>query len=187
MPSAPQLDATGRPLRDLRISVTDRCNFRCGYCMPGDVYGEKYRFLPRTEILSFEEIERLARLFASLGATKLRVTGGEPLIRHALPALIERLAAIEEVEDLALTTNGYLLADLAQPLKDAGDFVAGKVIGHEVDVTRSIEALGIDGNDGAADENGVDALGFEMGGDKLPEFIFAAGRPVGRRGRAASS
>jgi cyclic pyranopterin phosphate synthase len=118
--SVPHLDAVGRPLRDLRISVTDRCNFRCSYCMPGDVYGEKYRFLPRTEILSFEEIERLTRLFVSLGATKLRVTGGEPLIRHELPALIERLAAIEEVEDLALTTNGYLLADLAGPLKDAG-------------------------------------------------------------------
>ena len=120
MTSAPQLDATGRPLRDLRISVTDRCNFRCAYCMPGDVYGEKYRFLPRREILSFEEIERLARLFVSLGATKLRVTGGEPLIRHQLPRLIERLAAIDGVEDLALTTNGYLLADLAQSLKDAG-------------------------------------------------------------------
>jgi len=118
--SVPHLDAVGRPLRDLRISVTDRCNFRCSYCMPGDVYGEKYRFLPRTEILSFEEIERLARLLVSLGATKLRVTGGEPLIRHELPALIERLAAIEEVEDLALTTNGYLLADFARPLKDAG-------------------------------------------------------------------
>jgi cyclic pyranopterin phosphate synthase len=118
--SAPQLDATGRPLRDLRISVTDRCNFRCGYCMPGDVYGGKYRFLPRSEILSFEEIERLTRLFVSLGATKLRVTGGEPLIRHQLPKLIERLALIEGVEDLALTTNGYLLSDLAQSLKDAG-------------------------------------------------------------------
>ena len=88
--------------------------------MPGDVYGEKYRFLPRTEILSFEEIERLTRLFVSLGATKLRVTGGEPLIRHQLPALIQRLSGIEGVEDLALTTNGYLLAHLAQPLKDAG-------------------------------------------------------------------
>jgi cyclic pyranopterin phosphate synthase len=118
--SPPQLDATGRPLRDLRISVTDRCNFRCLYCMPGDVRGEKYRFLPRREILSFEEIERLVRLLVSLGATKLRVTGGEPLIRHQLPALIERLARIEEVEDLALTTNGHLLADLAGRLKEAG-------------------------------------------------------------------
>jgi cyclic pyranopterin phosphate synthase len=88
--------------------------------MPGDVYGEKYRFLPRREILSFEEIERLARLFVSLGATKLRVTGGEPLIRHQLPTLIERLAVIDGVEDLALTTNGYLLVDLAEPLKEAG-------------------------------------------------------------------
>jgi cyclic pyranopterin phosphate synthase len=88
--------------------------------MPGDGCGEKYQFLPRREILSFEEIERLVRLFVSLGATKLRVTGGEPLIRHELPRLIERLAAIDEVEDLALTTNGYYLAELAQPLKDAG-------------------------------------------------------------------
>ena len=120
MSSAPQLDATGRPLRDLRISVTDRCNFRCTYCMPGDTYGEEYRFLPRSEILSFEEIERLTRLFVSLGATKLRVTGGEPLIRHQLPRLIERLAGIDGVEDLALTTNGYLLAELAEPLKEAG-------------------------------------------------------------------
>jgi len=118
--SAPQLDATGRPLRDLRISVTDRCNFRCNYCMPGDVHGEKYRFLPRQEILSFEEIERLTRLLVSLGATKLRVTGGEPLIRHQLPTLIERLAGIAGVEDLALTTNGYLLPHLAEPLQEAG-------------------------------------------------------------------
>jgi cyclic pyranopterin phosphate synthase len=88
--------------------------------MPGDVYGEKHRFLPRTEILSFEEIERLARLFVSLGATKLRVTGGEPLIRHQISTLIQRLSGIEGVEDLALTTNGYLLAHLAQPLKEAG-------------------------------------------------------------------
>jgi cyclic pyranopterin phosphate synthase len=88
--------------------------------MPGDVYGGKYRFLPRSEILSFEEIERLTRLFVSLGATKLRVTGGEPLIRHQLPKLIERLARIEGAEDLALTTNGYLLAEMVQSLKDAG-------------------------------------------------------------------
>ena len=120
MTSTPQLDATGRPLRDLRISVTDRCNFRCAYCMPGDLYGEQYRFLLRDEILSFEEVERLARLFVSLGATKLRVTGGEPLLRHQLPKLIDRLAAIDGVEDLALTTNGYLLAERAQPLKNAG-------------------------------------------------------------------
>jgi len=118
--STPQLDTAGRPLRDLRISVTDRCNFRCSYCMPGDGYGEKYRFLARDEILSFEEIGRLARLFVSLGATKLRVTGGEPLIRHQLPSLIQRLAAIDGVEDLALTTNGYLLAERTRPLKNAG-------------------------------------------------------------------
>jgi cyclic pyranopterin phosphate synthase len=118
--STSELDAIGRPLRALRISVTDRCNFRCTYCMPKDGNGRKYRFLPRNEILSFEEIERLTRLLVSLGATKLRLTGGEPLIRHQLPRLIERLAAIEGVEDLALTTNGFLLADLAPSLRDAG-------------------------------------------------------------------
>jgi cyclic pyranopterin phosphate synthase len=107
-------------MRDLRISVTDRCNFRCSYCMPGDRYGRRHRFLLRDEILSFEEIERLVRLFVSLGATKLRVTGGEPLIRHQLPKLIERLGELEGVEDLALTTNGYLLAERARPLKNAG-------------------------------------------------------------------
>ncbi len=113
-------DRFGRRLRDIRVSVTDRCNFRCPYCMPAEVYGERYEFLPRPEILTFEEIERLARLFGSLGATKLRITGGEPLVRAKLPNLIERLAAIDMVEDLTLTTNAYLLAKMAQPLKDAG-------------------------------------------------------------------
>ncbi len=113
-------DAYGRPLRDLRISVTDRCNFRCPYCMPREVYGERYRFLPRPQILSFEEIERLARIFVGLGARKLRLTGGEPLLRAELPRLVARLAALEGVEDLALTTNGHLLADQAQVLADAG-------------------------------------------------------------------
>jgi cyclic pyranopterin phosphate synthase len=119
--SAPALpDAFGRPLRDLRISVTDRCNFRCPYCMPAEVFGERYQFLPRPEVLTFEEIERLARLFVSLGARKIRLTGGEPLVRHDLPLLVSRLAAIPGVEDLALTTNGFLLAEHAQALADAG-------------------------------------------------------------------
>ncbi|CAI8053702.1 GTP 3',8-cyclase [Geodia barretti] len=113
-------DRFGRRLRDIRVSVTDRCNFRCPYCMPAEIYGERYEFLPRPEILTFEEIERLARLFGSLGASKLRITGGEPLVRAKLPNLIERLAAIETVEDLTLTTNGFLLAKMAQSLKDAG-------------------------------------------------------------------
>ena len=114
------LDALDRPLRDLRISVTDRCNFRCTYCMPEEIFGEKYQFLPRKEILSFEEIERLVRLFAEHGATKLRITGGEPLLRVDLPDLIERVAKIPGVEDLALTTNATLLPRQAQALADAG-------------------------------------------------------------------
>src|SRR5215831_16199559 len=103
-------DRRGRPLHDLRISVTDRCNFRCPYCMPAEIYGERYEFLPRAEILSFEELERLARVFTSLGVEKLRLTGGEPLLRAELPELVRRLAALPSAPDLALTTNGYLLA-----------------------------------------------------------------------------
>ena len=118
--SAQVKDKFERPLRDLRISVTDRCNFRCPYCMPADVFGKDYAFLPKQEILSFEELERLARAFAALGVRKLRLTGGEPLLRQELPKLIERLARIEGLEDLSLTTNGSKLAEWARPLKDAG-------------------------------------------------------------------
>ena len=107
-------------MRDLRISVTDRCNFRCTYCMPAEIFGESYQFLPKEEILSFEEIARLARIFVGLGVNKLRITGGEPLLRIDLHRLVAMLAAIEGVEDLTLTTNGYLLAQQAQQLKDAG-------------------------------------------------------------------
>ena len=114
------LDKFGRPMRDLRISVTDRCNFRCTYCMPAEIFGESYQFLPKEEILSFEEITRLARIFVDLGVKKLRITGGEPLLRNDLPSLVAMLAGIEGVEDLTLTTNGYLLAQQAQSLKDAG-------------------------------------------------------------------
>ena len=113
-------DAFGRPLRDLRISVTDRCNFRCPYCMPAELYGEEFTFLPRSEILSFEEIERLSRLFLDLGVAKIRLTGGEPLVRAHLPELVERIAALEPGLDLAMTTNGALLAPVAQNLKKAG-------------------------------------------------------------------
>ncbi len=113
-------DTRGRRLRDVRISVTDRCNFRCPYCMPAEVFGERYRFLPKPEILSFEEIARLAQLFVRLGARKLRLTGGEPLLRAELPHLVALLAAIPGVEDLALTTNGHLLPRLAEPLARAG-------------------------------------------------------------------
>ena len=107
-------------MRDLRISVTDRCNFRCPYCMPAEVFGEAYQFLPREQILSFEEIARLTRVFAELGVKKVRITGGEPLLRTDLSRLIAMLAEVDGVEDLTLTTNGYLLALQAQQLRDAG-------------------------------------------------------------------
>jgi len=116
----PCADKLGRPIHDLRISVTDRCNFRCPYCMPAELYGENYQFLPKAELLSFEEIERLAHLFVDLGVEKLRITGGEPLLRHGLPRLIEQLAAIPGQRDLALTTNGYLLEEQAAVLREAG-------------------------------------------------------------------
>jgi len=113
-------DTLGRPLRALRISVTDRCNFRCRYCMPREVFGPDHPFLPKDQVLRFEELVRLARVFAGLGVAKLRLTGGEPLLRKGLPELVKALAAIPGIEDLALTTNGALLADLAGPLRAAG-------------------------------------------------------------------
>lgn len=113
-------DQLGRPLRDLRISVIDQCNFRCTYCMPAEIFGPEYAFLPRNELLTFDEIERLARIFAEFGATKLRLTGGEPLLRKDLPDLIARLLALPGIEDIALTTNGVLLPRLAAPLRAAG-------------------------------------------------------------------
>jgi cyclic pyranopterin phosphate synthase len=113
------LDRFQRPLRDLRISITDRCNFRCVYCMPKEVFGRDYEFLPRTDLLTFEEIERLARAFVANGVRKLRITGGEPLVRRDVESLIALLAGIDDL-DLTLTTNGALLAAKAQALKDAG-------------------------------------------------------------------
>lgn len=113
-------DQFKRPLRDLRISVTDRCNFRCTYCMPEEIFGERYQFLPKGDLLSFEEIARLSRIFVKLGVTKLRLTGGEPLMRQDIEKLVEQLAAIEGVEDIAMTTNAYLLPKKAQALKEAG-------------------------------------------------------------------
>lgn len=113
-------DQWNRPLRDLRISVTDRCNLRCRYCMPPEVFGTDYPFLAREELLDFEEIVRLVRIFAKLGVRKLRVTGGEPLLRPNLPELIRRLLGIAGIEDLALTTNGILVPQHAQALRDAG-------------------------------------------------------------------
>ena len=113
-------DQLGRPLRDLRLSVTDRCNLRCTYCMPKEVFGPDFAFLPKSELLSFEELERLSRLFVASGVNKLRITGGEPLLRRGLPDLIGRLTAIPGVQDVAMTTNGLLLPRLAQDLKAAG-------------------------------------------------------------------
>ncbi len=113
-------DSLGRYLRDLRVSVTDRCNFRCPYCMPAEVYGDHYHFLPKGELLTFEEITRIARICVSLGVTKIRITGGEPLLRRDLPRLVAMLAEIDGVEDLALTTNGYHLAEHAAALRKAG-------------------------------------------------------------------
>ena len=112
-------DRLGRPLRDLRISVTDRCNFRCVYCMPKEVFGNDYQFLERKEILTFEEIARTARIFHGLGAEKIRLTGGEPLVRRNLEQLIVQLAAIPGL-DLTLTTNGSLLERKAEALRKAG-------------------------------------------------------------------
>jgi cyclic pyranopterin phosphate synthase len=119
-PATPPLaDTRGRPLRDLRISVTDRCNFRCTYCMPKEVYGRDFQFLERSQLLNFDEIHRLVKVFRGHGIEKVRITGGEPLVRRQLERLIEMLAQ-EPGLDLTLTTNGSLLKQKAQALKDAG-------------------------------------------------------------------
>jgi cyclic pyranopterin phosphate synthase len=117
--NASTLDRLGRPVRDLRISVTDRCNFRCVYCMPKEVFGRGYRFMDRKELLTFEEIDRIAGAFVAHGVEKLRITGGEPLLRRELEVLIERLAAHDGL-DIALTTNGALLPQKAEALAAAG-------------------------------------------------------------------
>ena len=117
-PGAPVVDTRGRRLHDLRISVTDRCNFRCVYCMPKDVFGRDYPFLPQDALLSFEEIARIARTFAGLGVEKIRLTGGEPLLRRHVERLVAMLAGLPV--DLTLTTNGALLARKAKALADAG-------------------------------------------------------------------
>lgn len=114
------LDRLRRPIRDLRISVTDRCNFRCTYCMPKEIFGDDYEFMPKSELLSFEEIERLTRIFASIGVKKIRLTGGEPLLRRDMPNLVSRVLDVPGVEDVGLTTNGLLLGANARPLYEAG-------------------------------------------------------------------
>jgi cyclic pyranopterin phosphate synthase len=149
-------DTLGRPLRDLRISVTDRCNFRCTYCMPKAVFGSDYTFLPRAELLTFEEIERLARLFAALGVEKIRLTGGEPLLRRDLERLVAMLAAIPGL-DVTLTTNGSLLRQKAQGLAEAGlrrvtvslDSLDDGVFGAMNDVDFPVKRV-LDGIDAAA-------------------------------------
>jgi GTP 3',8-cyclase len=149
-------DSLGRPLRDLRVSVTDRCNFRCVYCMPKEVFGRDYRFLDRRELLSFEEIERLALAFVARGVEKIRITGGEPLVRRDLERLIERLAGIGGL-DLTLTTNGSLLPQKAQALRDAGlgrvtvslDSLDDAVFAAMNDVDFAVERV-LDGIDAAA-------------------------------------
>ena len=112
-------DTLARPLRDLRISVTDKCNFRCVYCMPKEIFGRGYQFLPKADLLTYEEIERLTRVFVGLGVRKVRLTGGEPLLRRGVEMLVGMLAKVEDL-DLTLTTNGSVLTEKAQALKDAG-------------------------------------------------------------------
>jgi GTP 3',8-cyclase len=137
-------DRLGRPLRDLRVSVTDRCNFRCPCCMPKTVFGRDHAFLPRAEILSFEEITRVVGAAAALGVTKVRLTGGEPLVRRDLERLVAMLAAIQGISDLALTTNGTLLAGKARALREAGlSRVTVSLDSLDEDVLRAMNDMGV--------------------------------------------
>ena len=147
------LDRFGRPLRDLRISVTDRCNFRCPYCMPKEVFGPDHAFLPEHAVLSDDELVRLARAFTRAGVSKFRITGGEPLMRPRLPGLLARLGALPDAADLSLTTNGWMLARLAPELAAAGlhrvnvsldaldDAVFGRMNGRDFGVSRVLEGI----------------------------------------------
>lgn len=166
------VDVLGRGLRDLRISVTDRCNFRCTYCMPEEVFGRDYRFLPRAELLTYEEIARLARIFVGLGTRKLRLTGGEPLVRRGLPELVALLADLRAPDgselDLTLTTNGSALRPLARPLAEAGlrritvsldsldDDVFTRINGVDFPVSRVLDGIA------AAREAGLDPIKVNM-------------------------
>lgn len=120
MTTQPIVDTYQRPLRDLRVSVTDRCNFRCSYCMPAEIFHEKYQFLKRDKLLTFEEMTRLVSIIVRSGAVKLRITGGEPLVRQDIETLVGMFATIDGVDDMAMTTNAYLLPDKAAQLRDAG-------------------------------------------------------------------
>jgi cyclic pyranopterin phosphate synthase len=147
------LDTFQRRLRDLRLSVTDKCNFRCPYCMPIEVYGDDYAFSPKADILTFEEITRLMRVFVRAGIEKLRITGGEPLIRKDLPTLIGQLTALPGLQEVTLTTNGWFLAQQARTLKEAGlnritvsldsmdDAVFGRMNGRGYGVARVLEGI----------------------------------------------
>lgn len=146
-------DKLNRPLRDLRISVIDRCNFRCQYCMPADQFGPDFEFLPKSALLTYEEIERLAKIFVSLGVEKIRLTGGEPLLRKDIAILVEKLSTIEGLSDIGLTTNGVLLPKLAEALKIAGlkrvnvsldtlnDELFGKINGRGVGTVPVLEGI----------------------------------------------
>lgn len=146
-------DRLGRPLHDLRVSVTDRCNFRCRYCMPEEIFHANYAFLPRRSLLSFDEITRLVRLFAGFGVEKIRLTGGEPLLRRDLSELIRMIKKVEGIRDVALTTNASLLAPQAVGLKEAGldrvnvsldaldDAVFSRMNGGKSDVRRVLEGI----------------------------------------------
>ncbi len=163
------VDQFKRPIRDLRISITDRCNFRCVYCMPKEKFGRGHQFLRRKELLSFEEIERIAIVFAGLGVQKLRLTGGEPLVRAHLDKLINKLTNIQQIEDISLTTNASLLTlDKAQMLRDAGlhrinvslDAMDNKTFKSINDVNASVEDVlrGIEN----ADRVGFDSVKVNM-------------------------
>jgi cyclic pyranopterin phosphate synthase len=153
----PLLDTRARPLRDLRISVTDRCDFRCVYCMPKEVFGRDFQFLRRSELLTFEEVARVAGIAAGLGVQKLRLTGGEPLLRRDIERLVAMLAAIYGIDDVAMTTNGSLLARKARSLADAGlrrvtvslDSLENEVFGAVNDVDFPVERV-LEGIDAAA-------------------------------------
>ncbi|MEM6529169.1 MAG: GTP 3',8-cyclase MoaA [Chloroflexota bacterium] len=197
MSTTPVKDQFNRPLRDLRISVTDRCNFRCTYCMPAEIFGEHYAFLKKDQILSFEEITRLVNIIVRLGAVKLRLTGGEPLVRRELHTLVGQLDDIAGVEDIAMTTNAKLMTpEIAQRLKDAGlkrvtisldsmdDAVFSKMNGNRStvgDVLRGIEAAEAVGlgpikincvvQKGVNDHTIVDLAAFCKEKGYIPRFI----------------
>ena len=157
-------DKLFRPIHDLRVSVIDRCNFRCNYCMPEEEFNEKYTFLKKEEWLKFDEIERLVKLFTRRGVSKVRVTGGEPLLRENLPELIQTLSRIKEIDDLALTTNGFLLKKFAKDLKKAGlkrltvsldtlnEETFRKISGHKGSVKEILDGIK------TADEVGFDSI-----------------------------